>query len=467
MTSMFERYVKNLLKEVGREDLKPVRSLSSATKFQQFIMIRKKKGNFFSQFWKQPDIPTEFSLMDILEPSSSIPGLQTSHISPKPISSIYQSTHQVRNKPLACVLRGSVIQSKERRCSFPSSYPSLPSLYPRETLEKEPAFLKECRDKRENLYVVTEIMKLTKNTTLNKMGHVNLNIKFFFKELGQVQGEGLNVRKKTLTLPKGMVMAYQRKQLVLKQSTLTILHTPNIPERNITWAFMPQPTAVYPPVNCFRTNLRLVAYTGDILPIGETQAQLHDNFNHLQEEISREMEALASFPKDLRDTMFHNILAMLGDRGALQHLMDMLEENPSGHLDGPGGTILDELRKNTEDPWVSPKYHILYILGAIMVLSDTQHDLLAQSMKMRILAQQRELVRSILEPNFKYPWSIPFTLKPELLALLQDEGVAITFGLLDECGLMMEPNIPRSTWDLEAKGPLSALYATLSVLQQL
>nr|XP_023401449.1 gasdermin-C [Loxodonta africana] len=453
MTSMFERYVKNLLKEVGREDLKPVRSLSSATKFQQFIMIRKKKGNFFSQFWKQPDIPTEFSLMDILEPSSSIPETVSTEPFLFNIAEVQKqkggvdvkvnvglemsvsgnaTEFQESSLEFQFVLRGSVIQSKERRCSFPSSYPSLPSLYPRETLEKEPAFLKECRDKRENLYVVTEIMKLTKNTTLNKMGHVSSGGKFstpwnpYVKfPQGQVQGEGLNVRKKTLTLPKGMVMAYQRKQLVLKEDA--ILHISDDDEQNT----------------------------------------FQDDFNHLQEEISREMEALASFPKDLRDTMFHNILAMLGDRGALQHLMDMLEENPSGHLDGPGGTILDELRKNTEDPWVSPKYHILYILGAIMVLSDTQHDLLAQSMKMRILAQQRELVRSILEPNFKYPWSIPFTLKPELLALLQDEGVAITFGLLDECGLMMEPNIPRSTWDLEAKGPLSALYATLSVLQQL
>ena len=76
-------------------------------------------------------------------------------------------------------------------------------------------------------------------------------------------------------------------------------------------------------------------------------------------------------------------------------------------------------------------------------------------------------MRSILEPNFKYPWSIPFTLKPELLAPLQGEGLAITYGLLDECGLKMELHSPRSTGDLEAKKPLSALYGTLSVLQQL
>lgn len=76
-------------------------------------------------------------------------------------------------------------------------------------------------------------------------------------------------------------------------------------------------------------------------------------------------------------------------------------------------------------------------------------------------------MESILEPNFRYPWNIPFTLDPKLLASLQDEGLAVTFGLLQECGLRVAPDNPKGTWDLEAKKPLSALYGSLSVLQQL
>ncbi|XP_076412072.1 gasdermin-C-like isoform X3 [Peromyscus maniculatus bairdii] len=102
-----------------------------------------------------------------------------------------------------------------------------------------------------------------------------------------------------------------------------------------------------------------------------------------------------------------------------------------------------------------------------LVLSDTQLSLLAQSMEKRLLLQQQELVKSILQPNFKYPWNIPFTLQPQLLAPLQGEGLVITYELLKECGLKMELNNPRSTWDLEAKMPLSALYGSLSLLQQL
>ncbi|KAK2095298.1 hypothetical protein P7K49_026714, partial [Saguinus oedipus] len=74
---------------------------------------------------------------------------------------------------------------------------------------------------------------------------------------------------------------------------------------------------------------------------------------------------------------------------------------------------------------------------------------------------------SILEPNFRYPGSNPFTLKPELLAPLQREDLAITYGLLEGCGLRMELNSPKSTWDGAVKIPLSALYGTLSLLQPL
>ncbi|XP_007941614.1 gasdermin-C [Orycteropus afer afer] len=420
MTSMFERYVKNLLKEVGRGDLKPINNLSNATKFHQFNVIRKKKANFLSRFWKQPDIPTEFSLMDILEPNSSVPET----VSTKPF--LFNITEFQKHKggvdvEVNIALETSVsgeataYQESSLELQFVRIPPHTWTALQKRGLEKEPGFLKECRNRKENLYVVTEIMKLTKSTMLHEMGRVDSGGKCSFSwnpyVKGEVQGEGLRVTKKMLTLPESTVMAYQRKQLVIMVDG---------------W-----------------------------------------DFKCLQKEISQEMEVLASFPKNLRDIIFHNILAMLGDRGALQDLMDMMEENSSGHLDGPGGTILNELQENTKDLLVSPKYCILYILGAIMVLSDTQHDLLAQSMEMRILAQQRELVRDILETNFTYAQSTPFTLKAELLAPLQGEAAAITHGLLEECGLTTGLKSLEPTGDLEANGPLCALYGALSVLQQL
>lgn len=72
MPSLFERISKNLVKEIGAEDLRPVRSLQSANKYRVLSILRKKRT--CSQFWQSPDVPVEYTLMDFLEPGSSVPG---------------------------------------------------------------------------------------------------------------------------------------------------------------------------------------------------------------------------------------------------------------------------------------------------------------------------------------------------------------------------------------------------------
>ncbi|XP_061027715.1 gasdermin-C [Eubalaena glacialis] len=205
---------------------------------------------------------------------------------------------------------------------------------------------------------------------------------------------------------------------------------------------------------------------GPILPVGRIEEPTGQDFKHLQKEVSREMEAMAQLPKDIQDAILH-ILARLKDQEALQDLMDMLDRGPLDRLDSFGGTFLSEMQENSRNLWLTLRLHIIYLLKAILVLSGTQHELQAWSMEKRILLQQRELVKSILEPNFKYPWNIPFTLDPKLLIPLQEEGVAVTFSLLEECSLRVAPDSPKGTWDLEAEKPLFALYGSLSALQQL
>ncbi|XP_075406652.1 gasdermin-C-like [Tenrec ecaudatus] len=400
MPSILENYVKKLLEKTGKGDLKPIKDISVANKLQQFNVIWKERRSF-SLFSKVEDKPAEFSILDILEDSGS------------------------------------------------SSAPGTASQWKR--VEKEPWFLQQLRRKNANLYVVTEIMKLTKSTPLHTNGSVKgggeLSIPQIPYVKGKVQGKGLKVHKEKMDLPEDMVIAYQRKQLVFKEDGWDILYYSRDDEQE---------------------TFQDVAEITTLLRHAEVEIEyFRSDFSLLLEEIENEMKALDSFPRKLQDTLFHSILAMLKDGEDFQNLMDLLDENCSGHLEGHGGTILNELQKNYEDPGAVPVHCILYLLEAIMVLTDIQHDLLAQSMERRILAQQREMVKSILQPNFKYPWCIPFTLKPELLAGLHDEELDITYGLLEECGLTMEPHNPRSTWDVEAKQPLCSLYGTLSLLQQL
>ncbi|XP_037372532.1 gasdermin-C2-like [Talpa occidentalis] len=312
--------------------------------------------------------------------------------------------------------------------SQPSPSPSIQQVTitgRRKLLKPLPRFMNQYRSSRKNLYVVTKTVELLNSPVLRDISSGNASGGVSLPWNPASKGEGKSKYQKqselVLSLQKGMVMAYKKKLLVFEDDG---------------WGRIEE-------------------------PFGQT-------FECMEEEVFIRVRKVALLSRNIRAIMLINIQAMLGDRRALEALMDTLEqEKPLGHLNGPGATILDELARIPEYPHVDAVYLILYLLEAIMVLSDTQHALLAQSMEKRILPYQRELVRSILEPNFKYPWWIPFTLDPQLLALLQDEGVAITYGLLQECGLRMELNNPRSTWDLGAKEPLSALYASLCLLQQL
>ncbi|OWK04103.1 GSDMC [Cervus elaphus hippelaphus] len=82
MTSLFEHTNKNLVKELGGKDLKPIQNPQSANKFCLLSLLRQKR-RILSQFWKQPDVPVDCILTDILEPSSSVPG--HFFLSPEPV----------------------------------------------------------------------------------------------------------------------------------------------------------------------------------------------------------------------------------------------------------------------------------------------------------------------------------------------------------------------------------------------
>ncbi|XP_039101667.1 gasdermin-C [Hyaena hyaena] len=480
MSSMFENISKDLVKELGDKDLRPVKYLLSANKFRQFAILRKKKKTL-SHFWELPDIPVEYTLMDILEPSSSVP--ETVVKGPFLFSDTTFQKYKASADVTAVLdvnMSGEATKCHESSLQFQAV--TIPpqnwkDLLKRKVLDQELLFLRKCRNRDDNLYVVTEAVELINSTVLHDSSSVNVMGKFFIPWMtsvkGQGQGEGLKMREKMLTLPQGTVLAYKKKQLIFKKNGWDILISDDdkqktFPEEAILLQAMQVSVA---DENGHMSPMSMSAGVRSVdlklQSSGRISRVLWQDFKQLHEEISQKMEALAQLSKDTQDSIFLNILNMLGNREALQDLMDMLDESPLDHLDDFGGTILSEMQEDLRDLWIQARFHIVYLLEAILVLSDTQHDLLAQSMEKRILLQQQKLVRSILEPNFKYSWNIPFTLKPELLAPLQGEDLAITYGLLEECGLKMELNRPVSTWDLEAKQPLSALYGTLSLLQQL
>ncbi|XP_040586385.1 gasdermin-C-like [Mesocricetus auratus] len=479
MPYSFDWVCKDVVKKLQGKDLCPVKRLSDATKFRQFEILQKTAQ---SLFWKTEDIPVGYSLLQILEPNFPVPDPEVS--APIPLKCTV-SQKLKGNLGVNAIAEGSVSAEFahssgydiEVQCtSIPAS--KLEILQNRKLVEKEPSFIKDCRIGRKDLYVVTEAFEVTRGTVLEDSSSVSLLGKVLTPQFAKVQAQGDWHRETKDSVPilKGAVVAYKKKQLVIENDTCAILLSAKAKKKTLLGTLRMQPRFLghpqyFQPKTCaLETEIRphsrrqLDWELSCISPIGRLDEPLPNDFQHLQNEISEKTGLLAMLSKDVQDAVFSSLLPMLGDRDTLYDLMIMLELGQLGHMDGPGGVILDELRK---DSWNVLKDLILYLLHALMVLSDTQLSLLAQSVEKQFLLQQRQLVKSILQANFKYPWNIPFTLQPQLLAPLQGEGLAITYGLLSECGLQMELNNPRSTWDLEAKMPMSALYGSLSFLQQL
>ncbi|XP_075818618.1 gasdermin-C-like [Microtus pennsylvanicus] len=435
MPYSFDWVCKDVVKKLQGKDLSPVTRLSDAMKFRQFAILQRTPQ---SLFWKSEDTPVGYSLLQILEPNLPVPEPEVS--APIPLKHTVSQKLKA-NTGVNAIAEGSVSAAYAKSCGYEievrcTSIPdsNLESLQNRKLLDKEPSFVKDCRMGRKDLYVVTEAFEVTKDTVLEGSSSVDLSGKALIPQVAKAQAQGQWQRETTDSVPiqKGAVVAYKKKQLVIENDTCG----------EKMWG-------------------------QHVVPVGRIEEPYHQDFKHLQNELSGKTEQLAMLSKDVQEVVSSSLRPMLHDREILYDLMNKLELDQLGHMDGPGGAILDQLRQDSIPPWIDLRNLLLYLLQALMVLSDRQLKLLAQSMEKRLLLHQLELVKSILQPNFKYPWNIPFTLQPQLLAPLQGEGLAITYELLMECGLDMELNNPRSTWDLEAKIPLSALYGSLSFLQQL
>ncbi|XP_054548770.1 gasdermin-C-like [Talpa occidentalis] len=471
---IFESLSKIVAKEVGGKEMRHVKCVDHASSVKLYSLLLEKKS--YTKFWSQDEEPIEISLLDILEPSSSLPDTEVK--GPLTFSDTVLKKLKVAVNVGAVVdTNVSVAASESKKSTLQYQIVTVPppkfeELRKRKLLDPQPSYMKQYRRSGKNLYVVTKTVELLNSPVLSdsSSGGVSGGVSFPWNPAtkAKAEGEGQTSRETALTLQKGMVMAYKKKLLVCENSGWSVIEVSDDKKKKTFEELEFRGISRGIPFASLISAEMWCGSVSPIPPIGSIEEPSGQDFKCLEKEVFMNMEKVALLSRNIRAVMFTNIQAMLGDRQALQDLMDTLDqEKPLGHLSGPGATILDELGRIPGYPHVDPVDLILYLLEAIMVLSDTQHALLAQSMEKRILPCQRELVRSILEPNFKYPWWIPFTLDSKLLTPLQGEGVAITSGLLQECGLRMEPNNPRSTWDLEAKEPLSALFASLCLLQQL
>ncbi|EPY89794.1 gasdermin-D [Camelus ferus] len=105
---------------------------------------------------------------------------------------------------------------------------------------------------------------------------------------------------------------------------------------------------------------------------------------------------------------------------------------------------------------------VSYLLGALAVLSETQHVLLAEVLEMGALSEVFRLVRSLLEQSSPWQERRAVSLPPELLGSSWG-AEAPSWVLLEECGLAPQAGDPQSHKPRDLEQPPPSLTSRQSV----
>ncbi|KAK2495944.1 hypothetical protein MC885_019748, partial [Smutsia gigantea] len=188
MSALFEKVSKKLAKEIDR-DLRLV-NFSDATKISQFAILQKKKST--SLFREKPDEPVQVSLMDILEPKFSVPGIVSQEQGWQGHKN--KDYHEVKgpylfrnimvqkqkadisvNAGADVSLSGEAAEYQEFSLEYQivtTPFLSWIDLKKRKVSDSMLSSLKS-HTAAENLYVVTEIVQLVNSSKLQDVGSVN------------------------------------------------------------------------------------------------------------------------------------------------------------------------------------------------------------------------------------------------------------------------------------------------------
>uniref|UniRef100_A0A8C0KYC4 Gasdermin A n=1 Tax=Canis lupus dingo TaxID=286419 RepID=A0A8C0KYC4_CANLU len=441
--TIFENVTRALARQLNpRGDLTPLDSLIDFKRFHPFcLVLRKRKSTLF---WGARYVRTDYTLLDVLEPGSSPSDPTDSgnfsfkNMLDARVEGEVDVPKTVKVTGTAGLSRSSTLEVQ----TLSVAPKALETLHHERKLSAEHPFLKEMRNRGENLYVVMEVVETVQEVTLERASKAEGCFSLpFFAPLGL---QGSIDHKEAVTIPKGCILAFRVRQLMVKgKEEWDIPHICN------------DSMQTFPPEGC---QMEGTLSTIFIISIGEE----HENFKTLKEEVQREIQEVEKLSRVGQRSLLTSLSKLLGKKKELQDLELTLE----GALDKGHEVTLEALPK---DVLVSKEAMggILYFLGALTELSEAQQKLLIKSMEKKILSVQLKLVESTMEHSFLQDKEGVFPLQPDLLSSLGEEELTLTEALVGLSGLEVQRSGPQYMWDPDTLPRLCALYAGLSLLQLL
>ncbi|XP_075415445.1 gasdermin-A [Tenrec ecaudatus] len=440
--TMFENVTRALARQLNpRGDLVPLDSLIDFKRFHPFCLVLRKRRS--TLFWGARYVHTDYSLLDLLE-AGSCPEEPTdsgnfcfTNMLDARVEGKVDMPKTVKVTGTAGLSHNSALEVQ----TLSVAPKALESLQEKRKLEEQHPFLKEMRDRGENLYVVMEVVETVQEVTLERAGKAEAGFSLpFFAPLGL---QGSVNHKEAVTIPKGCVLAFRVRQLMVKGKDEWDI--PHIYNDNMQ---------TFPPGGKSDEKFVLIQ--------ASESGEEHENFKTLKEEVQRETQVIEKLSPTGQCSLLSSLGKLLGKIKDLQDLELALE----GALDKGHKVTLEALPK---DVLLSKEATgaVLYFVGALTELSEAQQKLLVKSTEKKILPMQLKLVESTLEQNFLQDKEGVFPLQPDLISTLGEEELILTEALVGLSGLEVQRSGPQYTWDPDTLPRLCALYASLSFLQLL
>ncbi|XP_032271702.1 gasdermin-D isoform X3 [Phoca vitulina] len=435
MASAFESVIKSVVRELDHSgELIPVDSLRSSTSFQPYYLLGRKLSR--SWFWKPRYKSINLSIRDILEPDAPEPAVKQSapiHIYDSMDGELQGSGEleapgQGRFAGGAAMFDNFSISMNVRTLQVdPNIWDAMKQ--ERRLRQPEHKVLQQLRNCGNDVFVVTEVLQTQKEVKVTQARKQEGSGQFAL--LGPIslqgQGQGHRSRKKTVTIPSGSILAFQVAQLLIDSDWDIFLFPDKKHKKQRTFGLPKE---------------------GHQLTRGAGSQSLLSGCFKIQSD---------GFAEDWS--------AVTGDfRGLQAELEQGLCCGSVAPLDGPVDALLKCLVQSSGELEVHLASPILYLVEALAVLSESQHELLVEMLETEGLSGQLKLqVGSVLEQSTPWQERRHVSLPQELLGSSWDPE-APAWVLLEECGLGVQVDVPQVCWEPQAQGRTCALYACLALL---
>ncbi|KAM8795343.1 gasdermin-A [Eudromia elegans] len=449
---MFKKVTQSIAKQMDPNgELIPVSSILDQEYFRPFCLVRRKGKTIFHR--KPSYRRTEYNLYDVLllgEDKTSADSSQvtlTHHVDGK-----IQGKLQIPVNSANTEVYGSTCWSKDRSIKLEKKHipvAKLETLKAERKINMKHSFIQQLKKKQQDLFVVSESIQALEETKYEETSKMEGN--FMAQLYAKFTTEGTRAFRQGITIPKGCTIAFRTTQLFIGDGSWDIYHFPEDEEQ----------TFVSDGKQCLLILFFALLLSHSAKKLGA-----------LEKEVNAKYQIFSKLSVDLRNTFLKSFQAVMRNRNLFQELTQKMEAllyeagNCELETDSPDlKDLLLSLQDSQSPLLLRLTEGINYTLYALEELTEEQLLLLLESLEEKIVSQQLQLVKSILEHDIENTERC-FSVDAGLLHFSQEEGHKLTTMMLEMSGVKMQKD-GRGECEQEAFASLAALYVSLYALDLL